>query len=87
MTEAMSEAVVEERRTQMSVRDRRRTYLIMAALGVLLFAGGLVAYIVSFRHQQVCPGGKQWLAQSRDDLGAVTYICPGGQTVTQGIVP
>jgi hypothetical protein len=83
----MSEAVVEERRTQMSPRDRRRTYLIMATLAVLLFGGGMVGYIFSFRHQQVCPGGKQWLAQSRDDLGAVTYICPGGQTVTQGVVP
>jgi hypothetical protein len=82
-----AEALPQERETQMSPRDRRRVLLALAALSVVLFAGGMVAYIFVFRHQAVCPGGKQWLAQSRDDLGAVTYICPGGLTVTQGIVP
>ena len=82
-----AEALVQERQTQMSPRDRRRFLFALAALSVALFAGGMVAYIFEFRHQAVCPGGKQWLAQSRDDLGAVTYICPGGLTVTQGIVP
>jgi hypothetical protein len=82
------EAVTEQpRRTEMSVRDRKRVYIAMAVAAALLFAGGMVGYIVSFRHQQVCLGGKQWLAQSRDDMGAVTYICPGGQTVTQGMIP
>jgi hypothetical protein len=82
-----AEALPQERKTQMSARDRRRFLLALAALSLLLFAGGMVAYIFEFRHQAVCPGGKQWLAQSRDDLGAVTYICPGGLTVTQGIIP
>ena len=71
----------------MSPRDRRRVLWALAALSLLLFAGGMTAYIFDFRHQAVCAGGKQWLAQSRDDLGAVTYICPDGLTVTQGIIP
>ena len=82
-----AEALPQERKTQMSPRDRRRFLLALAALSLVLFAGGMVAYVFEFRHQTVCPGGKQWLYQSRDDLGAVTYICPGGLTVTQGIVP
>ena len=82
-----ADALPQPRQTQMSPRDRRRFLFALAALSVLLFAGGMVAYIFEFRHQAVCPGGRQWLAQSRDDLGAVTYICPGGVTVTQGIVP
>ena len=82
-----AEALPEERKTQMSPRDRRRFLFALAALAVVLFAGGMVAYIFDFRHSQVCAGGKQWLYQSRDDMGAVTYICPGGLTVTQGIVP
>ena len=71
----------------MSPRDRRRVLLALAALSALLFAGGMVAYIFDFRNEAICAGGKQWLAQSRDDLGAVTYICPDGLTVTQGIIP
>jgi hypothetical protein len=82
-----AEALPEERKTQMSPRDRRRFLFALAALSLVLFAGGMVAYIFDFRHQQVCPGGKQWRYQSRDDMGAVTYICPGGLTVTQGITP
>jgi hypothetical protein len=82
-----ADALPAERRTQMSPRDRRRFLIGLAALCAVLFAGGMVAYIFEFRHQAVCPGGKQWLAQSRDDLGAVTYICPNGLTVTQGIIP
>jgi hypothetical protein len=83
----MTEAIGEPRRTQMSVRDRHRVYVAMAIGAFLLFAGGAFAYVVDFRHQRVCPGGKQWLAQSRDDMGAVTYICPSGTTVTQGMIP
>jgi hypothetical protein len=71
----------------MSPRDRKRFLIALAVLGVLLFAGGMFAYVFDFRHHTVCPGGKPWLTQSRDDLGAVTYICPGGLTVTQGMLP
>jgi hypothetical protein len=71
----------------MSARDRRRFLVAFAALIVLLFVGGAVAYVVDFRHKTVCPGGEQWVSQSVDELGAVTYVCPDGQTVTQGVVP
>lgn len=71
----------------MSPRDRRRVLIGMAVAAILLFVGGALAYVVDFRHQQVCPGGKQWIAQSMDEMGAVTYICPDNVTVTQGMVP
>ena len=71
----------------MSPRDRRRFYIGLAAQMALLFLGGVVGYILDFRHQNVCPGGKMWVSRSTDDLGAVTYVCPDGKTVTQGLVP
>jgi hypothetical protein len=83
----VTEAHDERQVTQMSARNRRRFLIGFAALMVLLFAGGAFAYVVDFRHKTVCPGGKQWVSQSVDELGAVTYVCPGGQTVTQGVIP
>ena len=53
----------------------------------LLFAGGMVAYVFDFQHQKVCANGKTPLAQQTDELGQVSYLCPGGLTVTQGLVP
>ena len=71
----------------MSPRDRRRFLIIFFLFLALLFAGGMVAYVLDFRHQEVCPSGKTPLAQQTDELGQVTYLCPGGLTVTQGLVP
>ena len=71
----------------MSPRDRRRFLIGFAALMVLLFAGGVVGWALDFSHQKVCAGGKTPLAQQTDELGQVTYLCPGGVTVTQGLVP
>ncbi len=71
----------------MSARDRRRVLIGLAALALLLFVGGALAYVVDFRHQHVCPGGKQWIAQGMDGMGALTYLCPDGVTVTQGVAP
>jgi hypothetical protein len=71
----------------MSPRDRRRFLILFALLMFLLFAGGLVGWMFDFSHQKVCVGGKIPLAQQTDELGQVTYLCPGGVTVTQGLVP
>ena len=71
----------------MSPRDRRRFLILFALLMFLLFAGGLAGWIFDFSHQKVCGGGKTPLAQQTDELGQVTYLCPGGVTVTQGLVP
>ena len=71
----------------MSTRARRRFLIGLAAAVFLLFAGGMAAYIVSFRHHTVCPGGAQWISRSDDGIGAVTYLCPGGKTVKQGLTP
>jgi hypothetical protein len=71
----------------MSPRARRRFLLLFFLFLALLFAGGMVAYVLDFRHQKVCVDGKTPLAQQTDELGQVTYLCPGGVTVTQGLVP
>jgi len=83
----VTDAVSQPRQTQMSPRDRRRVLIGMALAALVLFLGGALAYVLDFRHQQVCPGGKQWIAQGSDDMGALTYLCPGGLVVTQGMTP
>jgi hypothetical protein len=74
-------------RTQMSPRDRRRVLIGLAALISLLFVGGMVAYLLDFRHHSVCPGGKHWVSKTDYGYGGVTYQCPNGLTVTQSVVP
>jgi hypothetical protein len=53
----------------------------------LLFFGGMSAYVFDFRHRNVCANGRQWVARSDDYMGATVFLCPGGQTVTQGMFP
>ena len=77
----------EVRTTQMSPRNRRRFFIIFIGLVLLLFIGGVAGYVFDFRHQKVCPDGKPPLAQATDELGAITYLCPNGVTVTQGLIP
>lgn len=71
----------------MSPQARKRFLIGLSALVVLLFLGGAAAWALDFSHQQVCPGGKHWIAQGNDSMGAVTYLCPNGLTVTQGVAP
>ena len=74
-------------RYEMSPRTRRR-FLIGLAIGiVLLFAGGMLAFVLDFRHRTICPGGAPWVARSQDEFGQITYTCPNGKTVTQGVLP
>ena len=72
---------------QMSARARRRFLIALAAAIFLLFAGGMAAFIFDFRHHTICPGGAQWIKRTDDGIGGVTYVCPGGKTVTQGLTP
>jgi hypothetical protein len=74
-------------RTQMTPRDRRRVLIGLAALISLLFVGGMVAYLLDFRHHSVCPGGKHWISKTDYGYGGVTYTCPNGLTITQSVVP
>ncbi len=83
----MTDTIPAVRQTQMSPRDRRRFLILFFLLLFLLFVGGVAGYVFDFRHQKVCAGGKTPLAQQTDELGQVTYLCPGGVTVTQGLVP
>jgi hypothetical protein len=71
----------------MSARNRRRVSIGLALLVVLLFVGGMVAFLVDFRHDTVCPDGRQWISRTDQGLGRITYDCGNGLTVTQGLVP
>jgi hypothetical protein len=83
----MTELTPAVRRTQMSPRDRRRFFIAFVALMALLFAGGVLGWVLDFSHQKICVGGKTPLQQSTDELGQVSYLCPGATTVTPGFVP
>jgi hypothetical protein len=71
----------------MSDRDRRRFVIAIFAAITVLFVGGMVAFLVDFRHHTICPGGAPWLSRTDNGIGTVDYVCPGGKTVTEGILP
>lgn len=71
----------------MSAHARRRFLIGLFAAIALLFVGGAVAFLVSFRHHTICAGGAQWISRTDDGVGAVIYVCPDGKTVTEGILP
>ncbi len=52
-----------------------------------MFVGGMVAYLVAFRNDTVCPGGKPWISRTDQGLGRISYDCGNGLTVTQGLLP
>jgi hypothetical protein len=66
-------------RYAMSARDRRRFFVALAALVVLLFAGGVLAFVLDFRHHTICPGGAHWVSRTIDEFGQITYTCPNGK--------
>jgi hypothetical protein len=71
----------------MSPRARKRFLIGLAVFCTSTFFLGMFLYLVDFRHRSVCADGKQWISRSTDPLGQVTYVCPGGKTVTQSLVP
>ncbi len=66
----------------MTRRQKRLTYVILAALMLALFAGGVV-YGYSGRSNTICKDGKPPL-QENDyvGIGQVAYRCHNGQIVT-----
>jgi hypothetical protein len=58
----------------------RRTILALAALTIVLFAGGIV---YGYEHRNDRPCGKQNPVKERPGmLGQTEYLCPDGRTVT-----
>jgi len=62
-------------------RSKRVVLLALAAVGVVLFAGGMAAAWHN-RHHEVCPDGKPPVAQRADMLGLVDYKCHDGKIIT-----
>ena len=83
----MSEVQTTPEQYQMSARARRRFIIALFASILLLFIGGAVGYLVSFRHHSICTGNAQWISRTDDGLGGVVYVCPDGKTVTEGLIP
>jgi hypothetical protein len=63
-----------------SLRNRRFVLLALAAIAVVLFAGGLLAGYLS-RHDTICANGKPPVAQRSEVIGQTEYRCSDGQVV------
>jgi hypothetical protein len=60
--------------------QRRRVLIGLAALAVVLFAGGIVAGY-SQRNDKLCSDGKPPKAQQDPGFGQISYLCHNGQIV------
>ena len=67
---------------RLDLRSRRGVLLALAAAALALFAGGVVAAVLS-RHDSICPDGKPPVAQRSDVIGPTEYLCRGGKVVTK----
>jgi len=63
-------------------RSRRFVLSLMVGLGLLLFAGGVLAGYLS-RHDKICPNGKPPIAQRSEVIGSTEYKCSDGVVVTK----
>lgn len=67
----------------MNTQQKRRVYVGLAALVVVLFCAGILAGYTS-RNDKLCGDGQPPLKQRPDvALGHVVYLCHDGQTVTR----
>jgi hypothetical protein len=65
-----------------NLRNKRFVLTMLAALAVLLFAGGVAAGYLS-RHDKICPDGKPPIAQRSEVIGSTAYKCHGGVIITK----
>jgi hypothetical protein len=65
-----------------SPEQKRRVYIIMAALIVALFAVGVVSGYMG-RHKALCKDGKPPVRQRDTGLNQVIYQCHNGQVITK----
>ena len=67
----------------MTKREKKRVYVGLAALILVLFCAGILAGYVS-RNDKLCADGKPPKSQRPDvALGHVVYLCHDGQMVTR----
>jgi hypothetical protein len=64
-------------------REKKRVYVGVALLVVILFCAGILAGYTS-RNDKICSDGKPPVRQRPDvALGHTVYLCHDGQTVTK----
>ena len=67
----------------MTRRDKKRVYVGLAVLVLVLFGAGILAGYTS-RNDKLCQDGRPPLQQRPDvALGHVVYLCHDGQMVTR----
>jgi hypothetical protein len=62
--------------------SKRRLLIVLAAISVVLFVGGMYAAWRS-RHDTICPNGKPPVAQRGEVIGQTEYRCTDGRIVTK----
>jgi hypothetical protein len=67
----------------LSPRDKKRVYVGLAAVIVVLFCAGILAGYLS-RNDKLCADGRPPVKQRPDvALGHIVYLCHDGQMVTK----
>jgi hypothetical protein len=56
--------------------------LALAAISLVLFAGGVLAFFLS-RNDTICRDGKPPAKQRSEVIGSTEYLCHDGQVVTK----
>jgi hypothetical protein len=64
------------------VTSKRNVLLALAAISVVLFFGGILAFFVS-RNDHICRDGKPPVKQRSQVIGSTEYLCHDGQVVTK----
>ena len=64
----------------MTIRQRHRFYVVLAAVLLGLFVGGIVLGFAQ-RNDKLCKDGRPPKAQQDFGLGQITYLCHNGQIV------
>jgi hypothetical protein len=71
----------------MNRTQRRRAYLIIAAIWLAMFGAGIAYWIVSGQHNQLCADGRPPKSEDDQLLEPTVYLCHNGQVVTSSGLP
>jgi hypothetical protein len=71
----------------MTAAERRRVYLILCAIMIVLFGGGVAYWVTVGQNSQLCSNGKPPVQEQDQLLEPTAYLCSNGQTVTSDGLP